>query len=378
MTTTKRDYYEILGVAKGASADDIKRVYRQLAMKHHPDRVGAEHKKEAEEKFKEISEAYAVLSDPQKRSVYDQYGHAGFDQRYSTEDIFRNADFSSVFEDLGLGGGIFEDLLGGMFGMGGGSRRRRGRVGADLEMRLELEFEEAAKGAAKTVTVPRREVCSECRGSGGNRGTCQVCRGAGQIRQAAGFMVIARTCGECGGEGQVVTKPCQTCRGQGRVSAERRIEVKIPAGIESGMRLRLAGEGEGGTHGRGDLYVHILVRPHRVFQRDGADLLLEYPISIAQAALGAQVEVPTLNGRVTMKVPRGTQSGSIFRVRGKGLPDVRGGRPGDVLVHVTVETPTNLNATQRRLMEELAKSFGDEVHPSHRSFLEKLKAALTS
>ena len=382
MPVTKRDYYEILGVAKGASVDEIKRSYRALALKHHPDRVSAGEKKEAEEKFKEISEAYAVLTDSQKRSVYDQYGHAGFDQRYSTADIFRGADFSSIFEDLGFGGSIFEDLFGGfdLFGggdfSGGGGRGRRGSRGSDLEFELPLSFDEAAKGITKTVTVPRRELCSECRGEGGDRANCSTCQGAGQLRQAAGFMVIARTCPKCHGQGSTIKKACLACRGEGRIAVERKIQVKVPAGIESGMRLRLSGEGEAGTRGRGDLYVHLTVQPHPVFHRDGPHLLLECPVDITQAALGMEVDIPTMNGRVSMKIPPGTQSGTVFRVRGKGLPDVQGGGHGDLLVRVVVETPTNLSGAQRRQLEELAKGFGDAAHPSRRSFLAKVRDLL--
>lgn len=376
MPTTKRDYYEILGVAKGAAVDEIKRAYRQLALKHHPDRVPAEQKKEAEEKFKEISEAYAVLSDEKKRSVYDQYGHAGFDQRYSTEDIFRGADFSSIFQDLGFGGSIFEDLFGGAEVFGGRRGARRGSRGSDLEMELPLSFEEAARGVAKSVTVPRHELCADCRGEGGERANCSTCQGAGQIRQAAGFMVIARTCHKCGGVGSVMKKACPKCRGQGRVAVERKIEVKVPAGIEAGMRLRLSGEGEAGTRGRGDLYVHLNVSPHSLFRREGPHLLVDYPVSIAQAALGAEVDVPTMNGRVSMKIPSGTQSGTVFRVRGKGLPDVHDGGSGDLLVRAIVETPTNLSSTQRRALEELGRTLGDDAHPSRRSFLAKLKDLL--
>src|SRR3989338_8074076 len=373
MMATKRDYYEILGIAKSASADDIKRAYRALAMKHHPDRVPTDQKKPAEERFKEISEAYAVLSDPQKRAAYDQYGHAGFDQRYSTEDIFRGADFSSIFSELGVGGSIFEDLFG-LFGGAGGARR--GGRGADLELELPLSFEEAARGMTKTVTVPRRETCTECRGEGGERANCATCQGSGQIRQAAGFMVIARTCHRCGGQGSTVKKACPTCRGEGRLAVERKLEVKVPAGVESGMRLRLSGEGEGGSRGRGDLYVHLTVKPHAFFQREGSHLLVEYPVSIAQAALGAQVDIPTMNGRVSMKIPSGTQSGTVFRVRGKGLPDVHDGRRGDVLVRVVVETPTNLSGAQKRLLEDVGKSLGTDVHPTQRSFLAKVRDLL--
>ena len=374
MAVTKRDYYEILGVAKGASVEEIKKVYRQLALKHHPDRVGAEHKKEAEEKFKEISEAYAVLSDPQKRSVYDQYGHSGFDQRYSTEDIFRGADFSSIFESMGGGGSVFEDLLGGLFGLGGmGGGRQRGGRGADLEYEIELSFEEAARGLTKTITVPRQEVCRDCRGEGGTRATCSSCGGAGQIRQSSGLFVMARTCPKCQGQGSLVTKACPACRGSGRVAVERKIEVKVPAGIEDGMRLRITGEGEGGSRARGDLYVLISVKPHPLFHREGSTLIVDYPAQLTQAALGAEVDIPTMNGRVSMKIPAGTQSGTIFRVRGKGLPDLHHGRTGDLLVRVQVETPTNLNTRQRQLLEEMGKTVNEASHPLYRSFLSNTK-----
>jgi molecular chaperone DnaJ len=335
--------------------------------------VPAEEKKAAEEKFKEISEAYAVLSDEQKRKVYDQYGHAGFDQRYSTEDIFRGADFSSIFQDLGVGGSIFEDLFGGFDLFGGSTGGRRGGRGGDLEYELTLGFDEAAKGAAKTITIPRRELCLECRGEGGERTACSTCKGTGQIRQSAGFMVIARPCNKCNGQGSQLRKACPVCKGEGRVSHQRQIEVKVPAGVESGMRLRLSGEGEAGTRGRGDLYVHLRVRPHPVFQRDGSNLLLEYPINIAQASLGAELDVPTMNGRVSMKVPAGTQSGTVFRVRGKGLPDVHDGRTGDLLVRVSVETPTNLTGAQKRVLEDFARAAGEDAHPARSRFLRQLR-----
>ncbi len=371
MPVTKRDYYEILGVPKGASVEEIKKAYRGLAMKHHPDRVPAEQKKEAEEKFKELSEAYAVLSDHQKRQVYDQYGHAGFDQRFSTEDIFRGADFSSIFEEMGGGGSMFEDLLGAFFG-GSGGMRSRGR-GSDLEYELVIAFEDAAKGATKTLSVARRELCPDCRGKGGDRHECSACRGVGQIRQSAGFMVIARPCPTCRGEGSTVKKACGHCRGSGRVEIERTIEVKIPAGIEDSMRLRLSGEGEGGVRGRGDLYVLVRVEPHPLFHREGPHLLMDYPLSVGRAALGDEIEVPSLNGRLSLKVPAGTQSGTMFRLRGKGMPDLRDGRPGDLLVRVIVETPMNLTARQRQLLQEFEKASGEKTYEKQRSFVEQLK-----
>ena len=378
MPTTKRDYYEILGIAKTATVDEIKRAYRALALKHHPDRVPEDQKKEAEEKFKEISEAYAVLTDPKKRSAYDQYGHAGFDQRYSTEDIFRGADFSSVFQDMGLGGSIFEDLFGGsgLFGGGGRNDGRRGSRGTDLELAVPLSFEDAARGTTKSVTIPRREMCSECHGEGGQRTTCSTCQGAGQVRQSAGFMVMVRTCHRCEGAGSILKKACPTCRGEGRVAVERNIQVKVPAGIESGMRLRLPGEGEAGTRGRGDLYVHVSVAAHPIFRRDEAHLIVEYPLTITQAALGAEVSVPTIEGRVSLKVPAGTQSGTVLRVRGKGLADVHDGRHGDLLVRVMVETPTDLTSTQRRLLEDVGKNINENAYPARRSFLAKVKDIL--
>jgi molecular chaperone DnaJ len=355
--------------------DEIKKAYRALAMKHHPDRVSHEHKKEAEEKFKEISEAYAVLSDEKKRSVYDQYGHAGFDQRYSTEDIFRGADFSSIFEDMGFGGSIFEDLLGsfGLFGGGGGRRSSRG---ADLEHEVEISFEEAAKGVSRNIEFQRHEACHDCRGEGGSRTECNGCRGTGQIRQSAGFMVISRTCPKCQGQGSAIVKACSHCRGSGKVRVDRKIELKIPAGIEDGMRLRVAGEGEGGVRGRGNLYVLIHVKPHPVFRREGPHIILDYPVNISQAALGANVEIPSLNGRVSMKIPPGTQSETVFRLKGKGMPDLNYGRMGDMLVRVLVETPTRLSSQQKKLLEEFARAGGEDSYPSRRSFLAKIKDIL--
>ena len=386
MPATKRDYYEILGVSKDASKDAIKRAYRNLALKFHPDRVPADQKKDAEEKFKEMSEAYAVLSDDQKRAQYDRFGFEGIHQRYSTEDIFRNADFNSIFEEMGVGGSVLEALFGGalgdMFGMGGGRARgaRRGpRRGADLQYTLEVALEEAYAGATQTIIVPRAETCDACRGEGAAPGSkrtaCSTCGGSGHVRTDAGFMTIARTCPKCGGEGSRIEHPCKTCRGMGRVEAERKLDVKIPPGVDTGTHLRLNGEGEAGDPGgpRGDLYVAIRVKPHELLTREQEHLYIEVPISLVQAALGTEIEVPTLNGRVAMKVPPGTQGGKVFRLRDKGMPLLRGGGHGDAFVRVLVETPTNLTARQRELLQEFAQN--GSAGPLQQSFMDKLRDA---
>lgn len=361
----KRDYYEILGVSKSANVDEIKKAYRTLALKFHPDRVPQDQKKAAEEKFKEISEAYAVLSDQQKRQVYDQYGHAGVDQKYAYEDKFRGADFSSIFEGMGGGGGgLFEDLFSdlGFDVFGGGSRQRGGRGparGRDLEITEEITLEEAASGVEKLITVPRYEICPTCSGSGAKPGskklTCSQCRGSGRVVVSSGFFQLAQTCPKCRGQGEIIQAVCPECRGEGRRRETHKIQVKIPAGVDTGSNLRVRGEGEAGTAGRGDLYVVIEVKPHSVFQRHGNDILVEVNISLSKAVLGSEVEVPTLSGKVEMKVPPGTQSGKVFRLREKGIPDVHSRGIGDELVRIIVDIPTKLTSEQRRLMEEFAR-----------------------
>ena len=382
--TTKRDYYEILGVKKNASLDEIKKAYRELALRHHPDRVPHEQKKEAEEKFKEISEAYAVLSDSQKRALYDQYGHAGIDQRYAYEDIFKGADFSSVFEglgDFGLGGGLFEEIFSDLGFDISGNRSRRGarqKRGRDLEIAIDITLEEAASGAEKTITLPRYEICAVCSGTGAKPGTkkatCPQCKGSGRTIVSSGFFQLAQTCSRCQGEGSIIQAPCPECRGEGRLKVTRKIKVKVPAGVDTGSQLRMRGEGEFGTAGRGDLYVIIEVKPHPIFERHHNDILTEITISLTKAILGSEVDVPTLNGKVKMRIPAGTQSGRIFRLKEKGIPDLHAREQGDELVRVNVEIPKSLTQEQRRLIEEFARISGEDVD-SKDSFTDKIKKA---
>jgi molecular chaperone DnaJ len=383
--TTKRDYYEVLGVSKTAGVDEIKKTYRTLALKFHPDRVPAEQKKEAEEKFKEISEAYAVLSDSEKRKMYDQYGHAGIDQRYAQEDIFRGADFSSIFGNMnGGGGGMFEDLFsdlgfdifgGASHGGGRSGGSGRGRRGRDLEITVNITLEESAAGLEKTITVPRYEMCTTCAGSGAKPGTkkatCQQCHGSGRVVVSSGFFQLAQTCPKCRGQGEFIQTPCPECHGEARVRKTSNIKVKIPPGVDTGNNLRVRGEGEAGTGGRGDLYVIIDISPHNVFERHENDILTQVSVSIAKAILGGDISVPTLGGHVEMKIPAGTQSGKIFRLKEKGIPDVHGRGIGDELVKVIVDIPTKLTAEQRKLVEEFARLSGEGGVKD--SFSEKIK-----
>lgn len=374
MAGNKRDYYEVLGVGKEADSKEIKSAYRKLALKYHPDRS---QESDAEEKFKEISEAYAVLSDPDKRKQYDQFGHAGIDGRYSQEDIFRGVDFEDLLRGFGFGGGgggfgggsIFD-----MFFGGGGRGGRRGPArGRDLRYDLTMTLEEVATGLETSIDVPRMEKCPTCDGTGAKPGTspqtCDQCNGSGQVTRVQntpfGQMMTSTTCSKCGGRGQIVSDPCSECRGSGRVRKTRTISVKIPAGVETGQHLRLGGQGEaspdpGGE--AGDLYVFVNVRPHPLFKRADDDLLYESPLSITQAALGTDLEVPTLDGkRARVKIPAGTQSGSVFRLKGKGVPRLHGfGGTGDMHVRVNVKTPTSLSGRQKELLEELAAEFGEK------------------
>lgn len=381
--SVKGDYYEILGVTKGASTDEIKKAYREMALKFHPDRVPAEQKKEAEDKFKGISEAYAVLSDSTKRDLYDQYGHSGIDQKYAQEDIFRGADFSSIFRDMGGGSGgssIFEEIFGDLGFDISGSRQSKGssarRRGRDLQIAIEISLEEAASGTEKTITVPRYETCMSCSGSGAKSGTkkttCPQCRGSGKTVVSNGFFQLAQTCSRCGGEGSIIGTPCPDCRGEGRTKVTKKIKVKIPAGVDNDSQLRVRGEGEAGSSSRGDLYVAIEVRQHEIFQRHSNDIITTVSISLAKAVLGGEVEVPTLGAKLKMTIPAGTQPGRIFRLKGKGIPDLHSRDTGDELVRVEIDIPTKLSLQQKQLIEEFARLSGEELGPKG-SFTDKFK-----
>jgi molecular chaperone DnaJ len=358
-----KDYYRILGVSRSASPEEIKKAYRRLALKYHPDKNPDD--PEAAERFKEMNEAYEVLSDPEKRRSYDRYGTAAGPRMAEGY-----ADF-----DLGFGS-LFEDLFEGVFG---GTRRASVQRGADLRYTLTIPLEEVAKGAEKEIVIPRFESCEVCGGTGARPGTrpkaCPLCRGSGQIRFSRGLLTISQTCHRCRGEGVVIDTPCRQCQGEGRVHKERTITVKIPTGVETGMRLRIAGEGEAGPKGgsRGDLYVILQVEEHPIFHREGDDLSCEVPISFTQAALGGEARIPTLTGMIPMPIPPGTQPGTEFRLDGYGLPNFRGYGRGDLKVKVLVEIPTRLTTKQRELLEELHSLENGEGTPMSRSFLEKVR-----
>ena len=367
----KRDYYEVLGVAKTASDDEIKKAYRKLAMKFHPDRNPDN--PEAEEKFKEAAEAYEILSDSEKRSMYDRMGHGAFENGggfggggggFSAEDIFSQ----------------FGDIFGGAFGGRGGQGQQRQKRGSDLRYVMELDLEEAIKGTKKTITFSAPAPCETCDGQGTKNPndveTCKTCRGAGQVRIQQGFFAVQQTCSTCRGSGKTIKNPCNTCHGSGIKDRQQTLEVTIPAGVDNGDRVRLTGKGEAIRGGQaGDLYVEVVVREHAIFERDGADLYMDVPVSIADAALGKEIEIPTLDGRVSLKIPEGTQTGKMFRLRGKGVKPVRNTMVGDLLCRIVVETPTNLTARQRELLKELQSTLdGNEAQHSEKkkSFIDRL------
>ena len=368
---SKRDYYEVLGVKKGASADEVKKAYRKLAMKYHPDKNPGD--KKSEEAFKEASEAYEVLSSPEKKSRYDQFGHSASGMG--------GGGGGNPFEGGGFGdsfGDVFSDFFGGQ-GQGQGRGGARGERGSDLSYKMDLTFDQAAFGYSTEIKIPRLEECGQCSGTGARSSRdieiCPVCQGSGQQRIQQGFFSVATTCSQCRGLGKIVRNPCPSCRGRGRTNAEKKMKVKIPAGIDSGHRVKLTGEGEAGLSGgpAGDLYLLINVLDHPIFERDGYDVYCQVPVSFTQASLGSDIEVPTLEGRAKLTIQPGTQNDRVFRLKAKGIPKLRGSGKGDLYVRIQVEVPTNLNKKQKQLLEEFASISGEEVNPIRKSFIDKLK-----
>lgn len=365
---TRADYYEVLSVSRTASDQELKTAYRKLAMQYHPDRNPGDH--HAEEKFKECSEAYQVLSDPEKRAAYDRYGHAG---------VAGAGQQGSPFVDFQDLGDIFGDLFGFNAGGGGGRRQSRSQKGRDLRFDQTIEFEEAVFGKETEVTIRRMEACVDCRGLGTANGrgpaTCQQCQGRGQVRYQQGFFSIARTCNVCGGTGSLISDPCKTCRGEGRVEREHTIQVSIPAGVEDGTRIRYQGEGDAGRAGgpSGDLYIVLTVKAHKFFARDGYDLNCQIPVSFSQAALGAEIDVPTLEGEAPLKIGEGTQSGKEFRMRNKGVPHLNEHGRGDLIVQVVVQTPKKLTRVQKELLRQLGETLTVENTPTPRGLFDKVK-----
>jgi molecular chaperone DnaJ len=364
---TKRDYYEILGVARDATEGDLKSAYRKLAIKFHPDKNPGN--KDAEEKFKEAAEAYEVLRDPQKRQIYDQYGHQGLEG----SGFAGFGGFEDIFSSFG---GIFEDL----FGFGGGRSRGSNRYkGSDLRYDMSLDFEQAAFGTESQIDIEKLDICKSCNGSGCESGTypetCRHCQGSGQVSRSQGFFTVRTTCSACRGAGQVIAHPCRDCRGSGRTKVRKNVSLKIPAGVDNGSRLRLSGEGEPGINGGppGDLYVFIRVKRHEFFERQETDIICQIPLSFIQAALGTDVPVPTLNGKKTLKIPKGTQPGDIFRFKGEGIPSLQGGRRGDQIIQVAVRTPTHMSRDQERLLMEFQRL---ETEKTSKKLSSKLKSIL--
>ncbi|WP_419172828.1 molecular chaperone DnaJ [Halobacteriovorax sp.] len=373
----KRDYYDVLGVSKSADKNEIKKAYRKLAMKYHPDRNPDN--AEAEAKFKEASEAAEVLLDEGKRQRYDQFGHAGVNGQAGG---FGGGGFQGGFGDFGDLGDIFGDIFGDMMGGGRGrrgGRRRQGVPGNDLQMAVGVTFEEAAFGAKKTVSINKETTCETCKGSGAKEGSeptsCDMCHGAGEVRRQQGFFTVASTCPKCHGSGTMIKDPCGTCHGQGRKKKKVELEVTIPAGIDHGQRLKLSGEGDAGAQGgpNGDLYIVVDVKEHEIFKRDGFNVHYTVPISFSQAALGAEVEVPTLDGKVVVDLPAGTQSGKKMRLKGKGIQKLGGYGTGDAILTVHVETPTKLSKEHKELLEQIAKLEGKQCHPMSHGFIDKVK-----
>ncbi|WP_137919717.1 molecular chaperone DnaJ [Hydrogenophaga sp. 2FB] len=373
----KRDFYEVLGVPKNAGDDEIKKAYRKLAMKHHPDRNQGDAAKAAEEKFKEAKEAYEMLSDPQKKAAYDQYGHAGVDPNMRAG--------AGGAEGFGGFGDAFGDIFGDIFGGQRGGQRGGRQVyrGADLSYAMEISLEEAAAGKETQIRIPSWDNCETCSGTGAKPGTsaktCTTCHGQGQVQMRQGFFSVQQTCPTCHGQGKIIPDPCTVCHGQGKIKKQKTLEIKIPAGIDDGQRIRSTGNGEPGQNGgpSGDLYIEVRLRKHDIFEREGDDLHCQVPVSMTTAALGGEIDVPTLAGKATIDLPEGTQSGKTFRLRGKGVKGVRSSYPGDLYCHVAVETPIKLTEHQRKLLKELDESFkkgGHKHSPNDKGWFEKAKS----
>jgi molecular chaperone DnaJ len=374
----KRDYYDILGVPRNADEEDIKKAYRKLAMKHHPDRNQGDKAKASEEKFKEAKEAYEMLTDPQKRAAYDQFGHAGVDPNMGGGRGAGPEGFGGFAEAFG-------DIFGDIFAGGAGGRRGGGQQvyrGNDLSYAMEITLEEAARGKDTQIRIPSWDTCETCKGSGAKPGTqpktCSTCSGSGTVHMRQGFFSIQQTCPHCRGSGKIIPEPCATCNGAGKIKKQKTLEVKIPAGINEGMRIRSAGNGEPGTNGgpSGDLYIEIRVKPHDIFERDGDDLHCTVPVGLTTVTLGGTIEVPTLGGNAEIELPEGTQHGKTFRLRGKGIKGIRSSYPGDLYAHIAVETPVKLTEHQRKLLRELDESFrkgGDRHSPNEKSWADRVK-----
>ncbi len=376
--SVKKDYYEVLGVKKTASQQEIEQAYRKLAVEYHPDRAATDKKEEAREKFKELSEAYAVLSDTNKRAQYDRFGHAGIDQRYRQEDIFRGADFGSIFEDLGFSGGLFGDLFSDYFS-GAGRGRNAARPGDDIEFPIKITLEEAYRGAEKNVSFYHTVTCNVCNGNGAKPGssmrTCPTCRGTGQVRYSQGFLVIAQPCNKCGGQGKTIESPCTQCQGRGKVKDQNKVTVKIPPGVDNDTSIRVRGKGEAGELGGppGDLYVTVRLEPHKIFVRRNDDLFIKIPVSFVRATLGGEILVPTLDGQVTMKIPPGTQPGKTFRLRDHGMPNLHSRDRGILYVSIDIEIPVKISEKQRQLLREFAKTTGEDVDDKDTGFFKRFK-----
>ena len=379
---SKRDYYEVLGVARGASDDELKKAYRTKVKELHPDRNADNPRAEAQ--FKEVNEAYDALKDPQRKAAYDRFGHAAFEGGMASGGAGRSArgayaggqgDFASAFSD------VFDDLFGDMMGRGGAGGRSRAARGSDLRYNLRVSLEDAFRGAQRTINVPTSVACDVCHGSGAAGGAepsaCPTCSGMGKVRAQQGFFTVERTCPTCGGAGQIIKNPCTRCAGAGRVERERALSINVPAGVETGTRIRLAGEGEAGLRGgpSGDLYIFVQVEDHPIFQRDGQHLFCRVPVCIASAALGGDIEVPTIDGgRSRVKVPVGSQSGRQMRLRGKGMPALRGGATGDMFIELAVETPVNLSSRQKELLREFDRLSEDRTNPESSGFFDRVKS----